>query len=184
VRVAVDIAEQFVTYFREGVAKNAVNLTQSPRRRNEPRPELHVPARRVRMPFERLALQRELASRGQSWLVLVEHPPVFTIGKNGDASNVLPTRTGSPWCAIDRGGDVTYHGPGQLVGYPIAHSAERRIGIREHVLRIERALIAALGGSRGAGADPEGIVGLWTDRGKIASGRRARCPGVTTAASR
>jgi len=121
------------------------------------------------MPFEEAwALQRELAAREGAWLVLVEHPPVFTIGKNGRDANVLDAR-GIPVVRIDRGGDVTYHGPGQLVGYPILTLRERRIGIREHVARMERAIVAALAPFGVRGRRRKGCVGVWTERGKIAS---------------
>ncbi len=121
------------------------------------------------MEFERAwAMQRELAVKPGSWLMLVEHPPVFTLGKNGRAENVIDAR-GIPVVRIDRGGDVTYHGPGQLVGYPIFTLRERRIGIREHVERMERAIVATLNRFGIAARRSDEAVGVWTGRGKIAS---------------
>jgi lipoyl(octanoyl) transferase len=114
------------------------------------------------------AVQRELASARREALLLLEHPPVFTLGKHGDASNVLDAR-GIPVLRIDRGGDVTYHGPGQLVAYPVLDLKAARVGVHEHVRRIERAVIGALaelGIEAGSKAD---CVGVWTARGKIAS---------------
>jgi lipoate-protein ligase B len=70
---------------------------------------------------------------------------------------------------IDRGGDVTYHGPGQLVGYPILDLKAARVGVHEHVLRIERALIAALASYGIEATRREDCVGVWTAKGKIAS---------------
>ncbi len=118
-------------------------------------------------------LQRELAEAVRrnpslSYLVLLRHFPIYTLGKNGKAANVLEPR-GVPIRRIDRGGDVTYHGPGQIVGYPILNLRAQRIGIRAYVERLEEVLVEALGcvGVRAFGK--AGCVGVWTARGKIAS---------------
>lgn len=115
------------------------------------------------------ALQRELAARttpDRGFLLLLEHPPVITVGKNGRADNVLAAGD-VPVRRIDRGGDVTVHGPGQLVGYPIVDV--RRLGVRRFVRAIERSIVALLSelGVEGKGRDD--CVGVWTERGKIAS---------------
>ena len=115
------------------------------------------------------ALQRELAARvtpERGFLLLLEHPPVFTLGKNGDAANVLDAGD-VPVKRIDRGGDVTYHGPGQLVGYPILDV--RRLGVRRYVRSLEESLLDLLGALGVEARRKEGCVGLWTARGKIAS---------------
>ncbi|MBI4564016.1 MAG: lipoyl(octanoyl) transferase LipB [Planctomycetes bacterium] len=116
--------------------------------------------------------QRELAEEvrqgAPAVLLLLQHPPVFTLGRRANPSNLLDPGTISVR-RIDRGGDVTYHGPGQLVGYPLFRLRERRIGIREHVLRMERALISALAEWGIAARRRDDCVGVWTDRGKIAS---------------
>jgi lipoyl(octanoyl) transferase len=120
-------------------------------------------------PYEEAwGLQRRLWAEGGSWLILVEHPPVFTLGRNAKASNVIDAG-GIPVVRIDRGGDVTYHGPGQLVGYPIVTLRERRIGVREHVERMERAIVAALGEAGVPARRRDGCVGVWANGGKIAS---------------
>src|SRR5207247_4634163 len=98
----------------------------------------------------------------------LEHPPVFTIGKNGDLTNVLDAR-GIPVKRIDRGGDVTYHGPGQLMGYPILDLRARRVGIKEHVARIERALVATPADLGVEARRRSDCVGVWSAEGKIAS---------------
>jgi lipoyl(octanoyl) transferase len=113
-------------------------------------------------------LQREIASRREEVVLLLEHPAVYTIGKNGDARNVVDAG-GIPVKRIDRGGDVTYHGPGQLVGYPILDLRRRRRGAREHVEGIERAIVGALGELGIEAFLKEGCVGVWTARGKVAS---------------
>jgi lipoyl(octanoyl) transferase len=116
--------------------------------------------------------QRELADAVRSGakpvLLLLEHPPVFTLGRNADAANLL--NPGSiPVRRIDRGGDVTWHGPGQLVAYPILSLRERRFGARGHVEALERA-VAGVAGDFGVEAAPrDGCVGVWTAKGKLAS---------------
>src|SRR5262245_10189478 len=117
-------------------------------------------------------LQRRLAAevRGgaEPVLLLLEHPPVFTLGRNADDSNLLDAGA-IPVRRIDRGGDVTWHGPGQLVAYPILSLRERRIGVRGHVEALERAIVG-VAADFGVGAAPkEGCVGVWPARGKLAS---------------
>lgn len=118
---------------------------------------------------EAWALQRELSTQvtpERGFLLLLEHPPIFTLGKNGDAANVLDAH-GIPVRRIDRGGDVTYHGPGQLVGYPILNV--RTLGVRRYVQSLEDSLLDLLGGLGVRARRKEGCVGIWTNRGKIAS---------------
>jgi len=101
-------------------------------------------------------------------LLLLEHPPVFTLGRNADDSNLLDPGD-IPVRRIDRGGDVTWHGPGQLVAYPILSLRERRLGVRGHVEALERAIVG-VAADFGVSAGPrEGCVGVWTARGKLAS---------------
>ncbi len=114
-------------------------------------------------------LQRRLAldvTPDRGFLLLLEHPPVFTIGKNGNSANVLDPG-GVPVRRIDRGGDVTYHGPGQLVGYPLVDV--RRLGVRGFVESLEGSLLDLLAGWGVEGARRPGCVGVWASRGKIAS---------------
>jgi lipoyl(octanoyl) transferase len=117
-------------------------------------------------------IQRELADsvRGGAppALLLLQHPPVFTLGRHADRANLLAPGD-IPVKAIDRGGDVTYHGPGQLVAYPILSLRERRIGFREHMRSLERAAAETVSDFGGAPIRREGCVGVWTARGKIAS---------------
>lgn len=125
-------------------------------------------------------LQRELAAAAtpaRGFLLLLEHPPVFTLGRNGDASNVLDPGD-IPVRQTDRGGDVTYHGPGQLVGYPILDV--RRLGVKRLVRSIEESILELLAAFGVPGERREGCVGVWSPRGKIASlGLRVR-RGVST----
>jgi len=104
------------------------------------------------------------------YLLLLEHPPVFTIGRNGDASNLLVDRNqlATEVHHVDRGGDITFHGPGQLVGYPILTLDDPK-QIVPYVRRLEEALIATLADfGVQAWAEP-GYTGVWTDLGKVAA---------------
>lgn len=110
------------------------------------------------------------------YLLLLEHPHTYTVGRNGDGSNLLVPEDdlGSIDAEIhyvDRGGDITYHGPGQLVGYPIyaVPRLPRGYDMVGHVRRIEQALIATLGDFGIEGWAEEGFTGVWTARGKIAA---------------
>jgi len=109
---------------------------------------------------------------------LLEHPPVFTLGTNADASHVLnPGLT--PVVETDRGGQVTWHGPGQLVVYLLLDLRRAHIGVRDLVCRMESAIIDTLAGY-GIGAEGrEGAPGVYCDDAKIASVglriRRNRC---------
>ncbi|MBT8213279.1 MAG: lipoyl synthase [Acidimicrobiia bacterium] len=109
------------------------------------------------------------------YLLLLEHPHTYTVGRNGDGSNVLDAsaiaHTGAAVVDVDRGGDVTYHGPGQLVGYPIAAVPRLPNGFDMvgHVRRIEAGLIDALENlGIEAWAEP-GLTGVWTRLGKVAA---------------
>lgn len=125
-------------------------------------------------------LQRRLAGEvapGRGFLLLLEHPPVFTLGRNADPANVLDPG-GIPVRRIDRGGDVTYHGPGQLVGYPILDV--RRLGVRRFVRAIEDSLVETLAALGVRAWRREDGVGVWAAGGKIAAiGLRVR-RGVST----
>lgn len=107
------------------------------------------------------------------YLLLVEHPPVFTIGRNGDSSNLLvgipaAEKEGAEVHHIDRGGDITFHGPGQLVGYPIIELADPK-QIVPYVRKIEEVLIRTLADFGVTGWREEGYTGVWTDKGKVAA---------------
>ena len=133
----------------------------------------------VREYGEALALQRRLARArmaGQvpDLLLLVEHPPVITCGRGARPEHLLAAPEDLRWrgvglFAVERGGDVTYHGPGQLVGYPILDLHGYGLDVHLHLRRIERALVEALAaaGLR-AGVSP-GRTGVWVGERKIAS---------------
>ena len=107
-------------------------------------------------------------------LLLVEHPPVVTLGRGTRASSLpLPpaelARRGVEVVEVERGGDVTYHGPGQLVGYPILDLRAHRQDLHWYLRRLEDVLIQALGGLGIEAQRHPGLTGVWTAGRKIAS---------------
>jgi lipoic acid synthetase len=110
------------------------------------------------------------------YLLLVEHPHTYTVGRNGDGSNLLLSEdrladVDAELHHVDRGGDITYHGPGQLVGYPILAVPRLPNGFDMvgHVRRIEQMLIAALADLGVEAWAEAGYTGVWTARGKVAA---------------
>jgi lipoyl synthase len=129
-----------------------------------------------RVPYgEADELQRALLERAaDDYLLLLEHPHVYTLGKSADPTHVLvpPASVGAELVRADRGGDVTYHGPGQLVGYPIVTLPEWRAGQRDvvaYVRRLEAVLIAALGDLGVEASRDDGYTGVWVGDEKIAA---------------
>ncbi len=102
-------------------------------------------------------------------LLLLEHPHVYTLGRGADASYIANASDDVPVYRVSRGGQVTYHGPGQLVGYPIIKLAGVRRDVSRYLRSLERALVAALGEFDIAAARREGMTGVWTGELKIAS---------------
>ena len=109
------------------------------------------------------------AGRIENTLLLLEHPPVITLGRNAKLDNVLAppeflAQRGVELFEIDRGGDVTFHGPGQLIAYPIfdLRSFEPKVGAVEYVRRLEEVLIRTCG-DFGIGTQRiKGLTGVWT----------------------
>ena len=129
---------------------------------------------------EALALQRELCRQrmqgeiSDDRLLLVEHPPVYTLGRGTRASSLpfpaaaLEAR-GAEVFEIERGGDVTFHGPGQLVGYPILDLRQHREDLHWYLRQLEGVLIDALATLGIAAERDAGRTGVWTGGRKIAS---------------
>ncbi|HYE82292.1 MAG TPA: lipoyl(octanoyl) transferase LipB [Clostridia bacterium] len=118
-------------------------------------------------------------------LILVEHPPVITLGRNAMESNVVVPEEyleekGIGVYHIERGGDVTYHGYGQIVGYPIVGLRDKGIGIREFVEKLEYTFIKLLKDIYGieSGINPE-FPGVWAGNNKIVAVGLAVKRGVT-----
>ncbi|MDJ0926822.1 MAG: lipoyl(octanoyl) transferase LipB [Gammaproteobacteria bacterium] len=101
-------------------------------------------------------------------LWLLQHPPVFTLGLNADSNHVLAAGD-IPVVKVDRGGQVTYHGPGQLVAYLLMDCRRARIGIKDLVTRLELAVIETLSAYGIAAEGREGAPGVYVDEAKIAS---------------
>ncbi len=120
-------------------------------------------------------LQRALHERSDDdYLLLLEHDPVYTMGSRADPSHVLtpPASVGADLVHCDRGGDVTYHGPGQLVGYPIVTLPGWADGLRDvvgYVRRLEAVLIAALDDLGVRAERRERLTGVWVGDEKIAA---------------
>lgn len=107
-------------------------------------------------------------------LLLVEHNPVITMGKSGKTLNLLLSpkvleQKGIAYYEIERGGDVTYHGPGQLVGYPIFNVKKGLAGIRPFVNKMEDAIIQTLAIFGISGEKREKMIGVWAKEKKICS---------------
>ena len=128
---------------------------------------------------EAAALQKELVEqrkRGEipNQLLIVEHPHVITMGRNGHAENLLASeeilrRAGIAFHPTDRGGDITYHGPGQIVGYPILDRREWKRDVVAYVRAIEQVIIGALGEFAIEAGRLDGCTGVWVNGKKVAA---------------
>ena len=115
---------------------------------------------------------RDTNTADELWLV--EHPPVFTQGQAGRAEHVLAPGD-IPVIQVDRGGQVTYHGPGQVVAYPLVNLKRKGVGVRDFVNRIEEAIIRVLAHYGVEGQRIEGAPGIYVAGDKVASlGLRVR----------
>ncbi len=146
-----------------------------------------------RVPYaEALALQESLATQvgraeGPERLLLLEHPPVITLGRNAETAHVLASeavrqRRGVALFRSGRGGDVTYHGPGQLVGYPILDLKPERCDVRRYVRDLEEALIRTAADFGVAAGRVEGLTGVWVASG--APGRAEKLAAIGVRLSR
>lgn len=118
---------------------------------------------------ETLAAARISGAIRDDVMLLVEHPHVFTLGRGADARYLLAPVPGVPVHRVSRGGQVTYHGPGQLVGYPIVKLEGRDRDVHVYLRRIELAIITALASFGIIGETHDGLTGVWTRGRKIAS---------------
>jgi len=116
-------------------------------------------------------------------LIFCEHPHVYTLGKSGESNNLLINpklleKIGAEYFEIDRGGDITYHGPGQLVGYPIFNLEAMDIRVKEYIKLLEDAIISVL---KDYGIDSdrlEGATGVWLDPDDTKRARKICAIGV------
>ena len=121
---------------------------------------------------ERVAARR--AGTVPDTLLLLEHPPVITLGRGADAAHVLAgrdelARRGIEVHECGRGGDVTYHGPGQLVGYPIVRLSGQRRDAHRYLRDLEQGLIDAVGELGVLAHRVPGLTGVWVGQDKLAA---------------
>jgi len=120
---------------------------------------------------QKLELQKQPLSQERStsnYLLFVEHPHVFTLGKSGSEDNMLANliqlqAKNAEFIQTNRGGDITYHGPGQIVGYPILNLDYFAKGIRDYIEKLEEAIILSLKHYGIEGHRLEGATGVWLD---------------------
>ena len=119
---------------------------------------------------QKIASKTNQEQESDNYLLFVEHPHVYTLGKSGDEQNLLLNyiqlqAKDATFFHTDRGGDITYHGPGQLVGYPIFDLENFGIGLRKYIFLLEEAIIKAIAEYGLAGERDEKATGVWLDVG-------------------
>ncbi|MGA6970142.1 MAG: lipoyl(octanoyl) transferase LipB [Candidatus Binatus sp.] len=102
-------------------------------------------------------------------LLMMEHPHVYTLGRGADERFIVGNPAGAPIRRVSRGGQVTYHGPGQLIGYPILKLEGRDRDVTKYLRMLEAAMIDALAKFRIDAGRRDGMTGVWVDARKIAS---------------
>lgn len=105
-------------------------------------------------------------------VILCEHPHVYTLGKSGHQNNLLINdeflkKINATFFKIDRGGDITYHGPGQLVGYPILDLENHHVSLKDYIHTIEEAIIKTIAEYGIVGTRLDGATGVWLDVGTL-----------------
>lgn len=118
--------------------------------------------------FSQLLLQKQNGEKCQNRIVLCEHPHVYTLGRSGKPGNMLVndeflSRIGATFHRIDRGGDVTYHGPGQLVCYPLLNLEDFGLGLKEYINLLEEAVIQTCAAYGIEAGRLEKATGVWLD---------------------
>lgn len=106
----------------------------------------------------------------ENWIISCEHPHVYTLGRHGKAANMLLDeeqlkRVGAELFRIDRGGDITYHGPGQLVCYPILNLEDFWLGLKDYIYLLEEAVIKLCARYGILAGRVKGATGVWLDTG-------------------
>ena len=118
--------------------------------------------------WQQTLVEQRIAAEIPDSLVLLEHPPVFTLGRGGDERYLLnPGQV--PVHRVGRGGEVTFHGPGQLVGYPIVDLQGHGKDVHRYLRRLEDVVIATLAAWDIAASRRDGLTGVWVGTDKIAS---------------
>jgi lipoyl(octanoyl) transferase len=145
---------------------------------SEPRPcdvhRLHLVTYENAMKLQQKLVELRQRDEIADQLLLLEHPPVITLGRGGKLDNLLASpaaldASGVRFFETTRGGDITYHGPGQIVGYPIVHLGEGNRDIRKYVTSLEEVLIRTVAEYGITAARIEGRRGIWVGNDKIAA---------------
>ncbi len=134
-------------------------------------------------PKKRLDVLEPVPGDTKHYLLLCEHPPVYTIGKSGNVKNILiseaeMTRRGIAFFQTNRGGDITFHGPQQLVGYPILDLEKIYTDIGKYLRALEEVIILTLAGFGIYGERSKGETGVWIEPGMAGKERKICAMGV------
>ena len=126
------------------------------------------------MELQQVVVEQRKRGEIPDQLLIVEHPHVITMGRNGHSENLLASpellqRAGIDFHPTDRGGDVTYHGPGQIVGYPIVDLRDWKRDVGAYLRALEQVLIEALAEFGIAAGRMQGATGVWVDGAKVAA---------------
>jgi lipoyl(octanoyl) transferase len=119
--------------------------------------------------FDKAVEAKNEGQEVQQTLILCQHHPVYTLGKSGSIENLLvdPEEVGAEFVRINRGGDITFHGPGQLVAYPIVDLDKLGIGVAMYVEKLEDVIIKTLADFSIVAERMEGAPGVWVNGAKI-----------------
>lgn len=133
--------------------------------------------------FAALLAAKAKGEAGRNELLFCEHDPVLTVGKHGKDSNLLvPAERlramGVSYYHVDRGGDITYHGPGQITGYPVFDLETWHIGLKQYIRRMEEAVIRFLASYGLKGERMEGAAGVWLEPSVAGRARKICAIGV------
>lgn len=133
----------------------------------------------------KLARQSDADKESLNYLLFCEHPHVYTLGKSGDEQNLLINHlqikaAGASFYRTNRGGDITYHGPGQIVGYPILDMEYFGVSVKSYIHQIEEAIILALSGYDIPASRLEGATGVWLEPENPRKARKICAIGVKT----
>lgn len=124
--------------------------------------------------FQKIIDAKLNSSRASNYLLFCEHPHVYTLGKSGSVTNLLLNQKaleekGATFFRTNRGGDITYHGPGQIVGYPIVDLEAFNLGIRKYIELLEGSVMQLLETYGIAAARMDGASGVWLEAGTPAA---------------
>jgi lipoyl(octanoyl) transferase len=127
--------------------------------------------------------KKEMAENQMNHLIFCQHPHVYTLGRSGDEQNLLLNyiqlqANNASFYKINRGGDITYHGPGQLVGYPIFNLTSFSIGLKEYIHLLEEAIIQSVAAFNIKAERLEGATGVWLDTNNPRKIRKISAIGV------